>query len=102
MPADKLEITGTLLTVWTNGDRSLTVTAMKTCSITEAKNSLGRLADAALRGRPTVISRGGKLVVLQAFDPGKMPVQRPVGYFADCYADATDIKLENRCGRASD
>lgn len=75
---------------------------MKTCSIAEAKNKLGKLADAALQGRPTVISRGGKLVVLQAY-PAAEPVRlRPPGYFADCYADKADIDLENRCGRASD
>jgi len=42
---------------------------MKTCSLSEAKSSLGRLADDALRGQPTVISRGGKLLVLRAYDP---------------------------------
>lgn len=75
---------------------------MKTRSITEAKNALGKLADAALRGRPTLISRGGKLVVLQAFSPDGPSAFRPPGYFADCYADAGEIELENRCGRASD
>jgi hypothetical protein len=42
---------------------------MKTCSLSEAKSSLGRLADEALRGRPTVIARGGKLLILQAYEP---------------------------------
>jgi hypothetical protein len=42
---------------------------MKTCSISEAKSCLGRLADEALKGRPTVITRGGKLLILQAYDP---------------------------------
>jgi hypothetical protein len=42
---------------------------MKTCSLSEAKGSLGRLADNALRGRPTVIVRGGRLLILQAYDP---------------------------------
>jgi hypothetical protein len=42
---------------------------MHTCSLSEAKSSLGKLADRALKGRPTVISRGGKLVILQAYDP---------------------------------
>ena len=42
---------------------------MKTCSLSEAKSALGRLADAALQGQPTVISRGGKLVILQAYEP---------------------------------
>jgi hypothetical protein len=42
---------------------------MKTCSLSEAKVSLGRLADDALRGHPTVISRGGKLLILRAYEP---------------------------------
>jgi hypothetical protein len=42
---------------------------MKTCSLSEAKSSLGRLADDALNGRPTVIVRGGKLLILQAYEP---------------------------------
>jgi hypothetical protein len=41
---------------------------MKTCSLSKAKGVLGKLADQALRGHPTVIPRGGKLVVLQAYD----------------------------------
>ena len=42
---------------------------MKTCSLSEAKSSLGRLADSALKGNPTVIVRGGKLLILKAYDP---------------------------------
>jgi hypothetical protein len=42
---------------------------MKTCSLSEAKSSLGRLADDALEGRPTVISRSGKLLILRAYEP---------------------------------
>lgn len=42
---------------------------MKTCSLSEAKSCLGRLADEALEGRPTVIVRGGKLLILQAYEP---------------------------------
>ena len=42
---------------------------MKTCSLSEAKSSLGRLADAALQGHPTVISHGGQLLILQAYEP---------------------------------
>ena len=41
---------------------------MKTCSLSEAKTKLGQLADAALEGHPTVIPRGGKLVILQAYE----------------------------------
>jgi hypothetical protein len=42
---------------------------MKTCSVSEAKSSLGKLADEAIKGRPTVITRGGKLVILRAYEP---------------------------------
>jgi hypothetical protein len=42
---------------------------MKTCSLSKAKSALGKLADAALAGRPTVIIRGGKLVILKAYEP---------------------------------
>jgi hypothetical protein len=42
---------------------------MNTCSLSEAKAALGKLADRALKGRPTVIIRGGKLVILQAYEP---------------------------------
>lgn len=48
---------------------------MRTCSISEAKQRLGRLADAALKGEPTVIIRGTKLVILQAFDLPDHPDQ---------------------------
>jgi hypothetical protein len=40
---------------------------MKTCSLSEAKSRLGKLADRALKDDPTVIPRGGKLVILQAY-----------------------------------
>jgi len=42
---------------------------MNTCSLSEAKSSLGELACAVLQGRPTVISRGGKLLILKAYEP---------------------------------
>ena len=42
---------------------------MKTCSLSEAKSYPGRLADEALDGRPTVIVRGGKLLILQSYEP---------------------------------
>ena len=40
---------------------------MKTCTVSQAKSKLGQLADAAIKGQPTVIVRGGKLVILQAY-----------------------------------
>ena len=42
---------------------------MKMCSLSEDNSSLGRLADAALQGQPTFISRGGKLLILRAYEP---------------------------------
>ncbi len=36
--------------------------------VSEAKSKLGELADAAINGSPTVIVRGGKLVILQAYE----------------------------------
>jgi hypothetical protein len=41
---------------------------MRTCSLSQAKGTLGRLADEALEGHPTVIPRRGKLVILQAYE----------------------------------
>jgi len=41
---------------------------METCTVSEAKGKLGHLADQAIEGKPTVIVRGGKLVILQAYD----------------------------------
>jgi len=75
---------------------------MKTCSISEARNRLGKLADKALAGKPTLVQRGGKLVIIQAYPPHEPIPRRPVGYFADCYTDKEDAELENRCARASD
>ena len=46
---------------------------MKTCTLSEAKSKLGHLADAAIRGEPTVIVRGGKLVILQAYSLPEHP-----------------------------
>jgi hypothetical protein len=41
---------------------------MKTCTLSQAKSRLGKLADRALKGDPTVIPRGGRLVILQAYE----------------------------------
>jgi hypothetical protein len=41
---------------------------MKTCSLSKAKSTLGKLADQAIKGQPTVITRGDKLVILQAYE----------------------------------
>lgn len=41
---------------------------MKACNLSQAKSALGKLADQALEGHPTVIPRGGILVILQAYE----------------------------------
>ena len=46
---------------------------MKTCTVTQAKSKLGRLADAAIKGEPTVIIRGGKLLILKAYNLPQHP-----------------------------
>ncbi len=48
---------------------------MRTCTVSEAKGKLGELADAAIEGKPTVIVRGGKLVILQAYELPDHPDQ---------------------------
>ena len=46
---------------------------MKTCTLSQAKQKLGQLADAALKGHPTVIVRDGRRVVLQAYEWSDQP-----------------------------
>jgi hypothetical protein len=46
---------------------------MKTCTLSQAKSRLGKLADRALKGDPTVIPRGDKLVILQAYQLPEPP-----------------------------
>jgi len=41
---------------------------VKTCSLSKAKGILGKLADQAIKGHPTVIPRAGKLIILQAYE----------------------------------
>jgi hypothetical protein len=44
---------------------------MKTCSFRQAKRSFGRLADDALKGHPTLIVRGKRLLILQIYTPSE-------------------------------
>ncbi|HEU0010528.1 MAG TPA: hypothetical protein VFT34_12000 [Verrucomicrobiae bacterium] len=71
---------------------------MNTCTLSQAKSKLGRLADAALRGEPTIIVRSGKMLLLGAYNPPVPVPSRPPGYFADCYGPA-DFDLERRLSR---
>lgn len=68
---------------------------MKTHSISEAKRSLGHLADDALRGEAVFIVRKARLLALREFElPEPVPL-RPQGYFEDCY-DAKEAGESNR------
>jgi hypothetical protein len=58
-------VAGECLTV---GQKQSIFELVNTCSLSKAKSALGKLADQALKGRPTVIPRGGNLVILQAYE----------------------------------
>jgi hypothetical protein len=60
---------------------------MQTISVSQAKQRLGKVADAALRGKPVLIIRKSRLLILQAYDiPEPIPI-RPPGYFRDLYTN---------------
>ena len=60
---------------------------METLSLSRAKQRLGKVADAALRGRPVLIIRKSKLLILQAYEmPEPIPL-RPPGYFNGLYTE---------------
>jgi hypothetical protein len=75
---------------------------MKTMTLTEAKEQLGALCEAALKGQPAVISRDGRLFILQAYTSPDPLEPAALGYFADCYTDPEEIQRENRCAQACD
>ncbi len=72
---------------------------MNTVSISEAKRSLGRLADRAIKGKPSLIIRGTKLLVLQTYDMPEPFEKHPVGYYGDY--DEDEITLESRLAKKS-
>lgn len=79
---------------------------MKTLSISEAKSTLGKIADDVLKGDTILIARKSRYVVLQAYElPVPVPIQPP-GYFTDCYTSAAEIKeankLETQCSTILD
>ncbi|MCE0497470.1 MAG: type II toxin-antitoxin system Phd/YefM family antitoxin [Methylacidiphilales bacterium] len=73
---------------------------MKTLSISEAKRSLGAVADQALNGEKIVIIRKSRLLTLQEYEPVESIPQRPPGYFNDVYTKA-EIKELNRLASRS-
>ncbi|MFT5470643.1 MAG: hypothetical protein ACI8UO_005773 [Verrucomicrobiales bacterium] len=66
---------------------------MKTYSISEAKQSLGAVADEALI-EPVVLVRGSKLLIMQEYDPPVPIPVRPQGYFDECHSEE-DVAWEN-------
>lgn len=58
---------------------------MKTYSLSEAKQRLGKLADESLNGEDIVIIRKSKLLILKPLEVEIVTPPRPAGYFKDCY-----------------
>jgi hypothetical protein len=67
---------------------------MKTCQISEAKAKLGRLADKALAGQPTLITRNGQILVLQRYTPPPHPDEFDAAIDAAKKSPAREIKRE--------
>lgn len=69
-------------------DRILHKVGTKTCTVSEAKSKLGELADAAIKGKPTVIIRGGK--VSEGISVIALS-ERAKGYFDSMIVTATEM-----------
>jgi hypothetical protein len=75
---------------------------MQTMSLSQAKQRLGKVADAVLRGKPVLIVRKSKLLILQAYELPEPIPQRPPGYFRDLYTqqEIQEVNyLASRAGR---
>lgn len=48
---------------------------MKTVSVSEAKGCLSQLIDEALNGRPVVVGRGTRRVILKPFEPSDLATE---------------------------
>lgn len=73
---------------------------METMSVSHAKQRLGKVADAALRGKPVLIIRRSKLLILQAYEmPEPIPL-RPPGYFHDLYTQQEIAEINFLASRA--
>jgi hypothetical protein len=69
-------------------------------SVSQAKQRLGKVADAALRGDPVLIIRKSKLLILQAYEmPEPIPL-RPPGYFRDLYTQSETAEVNYLASRA--
>ena len=74
---------------------------MKTLSISEAKKSLGAIADSAWENEPVILVRGERLLILQRYDPEPPLRQLPPGYLDDFYSNDPDADLLNLAARSS-
>ena len=73
---------------------------MKTLSISEAKKSLGAIADSAWENEPVILVRGERLLILQRYDPEPPLRQLPPGYLDDFYSNDPDADLLNLAARS--
>ena len=73
---------------------------MKTYTVSEAKRSLGALADEALRGEVVVIVRKTRRLVLRELPEMEPVPARPEGFFEDCYTKE-EAALDNRLAKGS-
>ncbi len=73
---------------------------MQTISVSQAKQRLGKVADDALKGKPVLIIRKSKLLILQAYEfPEPIPL-RPPGYFRDLYSKEETEEVNYLASRA--
>lgn len=68
---------------------------MKTYSISEAKATLGAVADEAISGETVVLVRGSQLLEIKKYDPPESIPMRPDGWLDEMYSDPDEIALEN-------
>jgi hypothetical protein len=73
---------------------------MQTLSVSQAKQQLGKVADAALRGKPVLIIRKSKLLILQAYEMPEPIPMRPPGYFHDLYTKEEVAEVNYLASRA--
>jgi hypothetical protein len=73
---------------------------MQTMSVSQAKQRLGKVADDALKGKPVLIIRKSKMLILQAYElPEPIPL-RPPGYFRGLYSKEETAEVNYLASRA--
>ena len=58
---------------------------MNALPLSKVRQNIAKVADAALSGKPSLIIRKSKLLILQAYTPPDPIPLRPPGYFRDCH-----------------